>query len=88
VTDGQVATGETGQHHGVQGTTWTAPPILDGPDETRTADGRRSRLYRDGRRIRIVAWKTRPAVHWASNTLTAALSTRQMPATARSLTRR
>jgi hypothetical protein len=83
-----IATGETGQFYGVQGMTWTDPPILDDPDDTRTVDGRRFRLYRDGRRIRIVAWETRRAVYWVSNTLTASLGNRQMLATARSLTRR
>ena len=83
-----VATGEMGQYYGVQGMTWKQPPILDDPDGTTTIDGRRFRLYRDGRRIRLVAWETRRAVYWVSNTLTSSLTNRQMLATAESLTRR
>ena len=67
--------------------TWTDPPILDDPDETRMIAGRRLQLYRDGRAIRIVAFKTRRAVYWVSNTLTSSLTNRQMLATAQSLTR-
>jgi LCP family protein required for cell wall assembly len=83
-----IATGDMGQYYGIQGMTWKHPPILDDPDGTTTVDGRRYRLYRDGRKIRLVAWETKRGVYWVSNTLTAALSNRQMLATAQSLTRR
>jgi hypothetical protein len=83
-----VGAGELGQYYGVQGMTWRRPPILDDPDSTTTIAGRRFRLYRDGRRIRLVAWETRRAVYWVSNTLTSSLTNRQMLATAESLTRR
>ena len=63
------------------------PPILDNPDEVRTIAGRRLRLYYDGRRLRLVAWRTRKAVYWVSNTLSQSLSTRQMLAIASTLTR-
>jgi len=82
-----ISAGDDGEYYGVQGMTWTDPPILDDPDETRTVAGRRLRLYRDGRRIRIVAWETRRAVYWVSNTLSSSLTNRQMLATAQSLTR-
>ena len=42
-------------------------------------------VYRDGKRIRLVAWRTRKAVYWVSNTLNQALSTDQMIGIARSL---
>jgi hypothetical protein len=83
-----IATGEMGQFYGVQGMTWRNPPILDDPDATTTVARRRFRLYRDGRRIRLVAWETKRAVYWVSNTLTSSLTNRQMLATAESLTRR
>jgi len=83
-----IASGKLGQYYGVQGMTWRNPPILDDPDGTTTAGGRRFRLYRDGRRIRLVAWETPRAVYWVSNTLTSSLTNRQMLATAESLTRR
>jgi polyisoprenyl-teichoic acid--peptidoglycan teichoic acid transferase len=82
-----VSKGIAGEYYGVQGMTWKTPPILDDPDETRTLGGRRFRLYYDGRRIRIVAWRTRRAVYWVSNTLSASLNSRQMLAIAQSLTR-
>ncbi len=53
----------------------------------RTIDGRKLRLYYDGRRLRLVAWKTRRAVYWVSNTLSQSLNTRQMLAIASTLTR-
>ena len=43
-------------------------------------------MYYDGRRLRLVAWKTRKAVYWVSNTLSQSLNTRQMLAIAGSLT--
>ena len=67
--------------------TWTAPPILDDPDETRIVAGRRLQLYRDGGRIRLIAFRTRRAVYGVSNTISASLNNRQMLATAQSLTR-
>jgi len=44
-------------------------------------------LYRDGRRIRLIAFRTRRVVYWVSNTISASLTNRQMLATAQSLTR-
>jgi len=82
-----LSTGTAGEYYGIQGMTWTDPPILDDPDETRTIAGRRLQLYRDGRAIRLVAFKTRRAVYWVSNSLTSSLTNRQMLATAQSLTR-
>ena len=82
-----IATGDLGQYYGIQGTTWSDPPILDDPDETRTVGGRRLQLYRDGGRIRLIAFRTRRAAYWVSNTISASLTNRQMLATAQSLTR-
>jgi polyisoprenyl-teichoic acid--peptidoglycan teichoic acid transferase len=82
-----ISKGLIGEYYGVQGTTWKDPPILDGPDETRTVNGRRLLLFRDGKRLRLVAWKTRRAAYWVSNTLSQSLNRRQMLAIAGSLTR-
>jgi polyisoprenyl-teichoic acid--peptidoglycan teichoic acid transferase len=79
--------GLAGQYYGVQGMTWKDPPILDDPDERRTVNGRRFSIYRDGRAIRIVAWRTRRAVYWVSNTLTHDLTNRQILGIAGSLRR-
>jgi polyisoprenyl-teichoic acid--peptidoglycan teichoic acid transferase len=79
--------GIAGQYYGVQGMTWKDPPILDNPDERRTVSGRRMSIYKDGGAIRIVAWRTRKAIYWVSNTLTHDLSNRQILAIAGSLRR-
>ncbi len=76
-----------GEYYGVQGTTWRDPPILDDPDETRTVEGRKLQLYFDGRRLRMVAWKTRRGAYWVSNSLLRKLSNRQMIGIAGSLDR-
>ncbi len=79
--------GDIGQYYGVEGTTWMAPPLLDNPSETRTLNGRPFELFFDGRRLRLVAYRSKHAVYWVSNTLLETLSNRQMLAIARSLTR-
>ena len=82
-----VSKGINGEYYGIQGMTWKDPPILDNPDGTRIAAGRKLKLYYDGRRLRLVAWRTRRAVYWVSNTLSQSLNNRQMLAIAESLTR-
>ena len=82
-----VSKGLAGEYYGVQGMTWKDPPILDNPDQTISSRGRKLQLYYDGRRLRLVAWKTRKAVYWVSNTLSQSLNKRQMLAIAESLTR-
>jgi polyisoprenyl-teichoic acid--peptidoglycan teichoic acid transferase len=76
-----------GEYYGVQGTTWRTPPILDAPDETRKVGHRRLQLFYDGKRVRIVAWRTRRAVYWVSNTLTQTLTKGEMIGIAASLRR-
>jgi polyisoprenyl-teichoic acid--peptidoglycan teichoic acid transferase len=76
-----------GQYYGIQGTNWMAPPILDNPDEERRLRGRTYELFYDGRSLRMVAWRTKRAVYWVSNTLSETLSNRQMLGIARSLSR-
>jgi LCP family protein required for cell wall assembly len=79
--------GIAGQYYGVEGMTWKDPPILDNPDDKRTVNGKRFSIYRDGSAIRIVAWRTRKAVYWVSNTLTHNLTNRQILGIAGSLQR-
>jgi hypothetical protein len=76
-----------GEYYGVQGLTWKAPPILDDPDKTVRKHGRKLKLYYDGRHLRLVAWKTRNAVYWISNTLTQGIGEDQMLEIAGSLRR-
>ena len=79
--------GDIGQYYGVQGTTWSSPPILDNPSETRSLNGRKFELFFDGGQLRLVAYRTKKAVYWVSNTLLETLSNKQMLGLAESLTR-
>lgn len=79
--------GEIGQYYGVQGTTWKAPPILDNPTDEVRMRKRTYKRYFDGRMIRLIAWETPKAVYWVSNTLSQALTNKQMMGIARSLQR-
>ena len=76
--------GRIGEYYGIQGTTWKDPPILENPSEDRKIGKRTYELHYDGDRLRIVAWRTRKAVYWVSNTLLQSLTERQMLAIARS----
>jgi polyisoprenyl-teichoic acid--peptidoglycan teichoic acid transferase len=82
-----LAKGIVGEYYGIQGMTWRHPPILDDPHDTVVRNGRKLLVYRDGKRIRLVAWRTRKAVYWVSNTLTQSLSGPQMLGIATSLKR-
>jgi polyisoprenyl-teichoic acid--peptidoglycan teichoic acid transferase len=44
-------------------------------------------MYNDGAHVRLVAWETPRGVYWVSNSLSRALSNREMLGIARSLTR-
>ena len=76
-----------GEYYGVQGTDWQNPPITANPSQTTKVDGRELMLFKDGSRLRMVAWKTERATYWVSNTLLRSLTNRQMIGIARSLTR-
>ncbi|MDP1850728.1 MAG: LCP family protein [Solirubrobacteraceae bacterium] len=82
-----LAHGDNGQYYGVQGTTWRSPPILGERSTQRRMRGRTYRVYREGAAIRHVAWRTKRAVYWVSNTLSGRLTDAQMLAVARSLVR-
>jgi len=85
-----VSKGVMGEYYGLQGMTWREPPILDDPSETRRCSSgprRKLELHYDGRRLRMVAWRTPKAVYWVSNTLTQSLTERQMIGIACSLRR-
>ncbi len=75
-----------GQFLGVQGMEWKNPPLLQGPHDTITVDRRKLEVFWDGRKVRLVAWRTRNGVYWVSNTLTRTQPYSRMVATARSLT--
>lgn len=81
-----VLNAQLGQYYGVQGTTWTNPPLLSNPLETKLVNGKALDIYEQGGSITDVAWHTHWAVYWISNTLTTDIPNRQMIALAASLT--
>jgi LCP family protein required for cell wall assembly len=70
--------GVLGEYWGLQGTTWKDPPILKSPTEEREVKGRKLYIFKDGDRIRLVAWKTKDATYWVSNTLLQTISKSDM----------
>ena len=80
-----VKRGLVGEYYGIQGTTWKDPPILADKSERRKIGKRTFELHYDGDRLRLVAFRTKNAVYWVSNTLLQTLSERQMLAIARSM---
>jgi hypothetical protein len=82
-----LSTNRVGEYYGVQGTTWRNPPILEEPSRTVRRRGRTLHVIGDGGRVRMVAWRTRGAVYWVSNTLSRTLSEREMTGIAASLAR-
>ena len=79
--------GRVGEYYGLQGTTWMNPPILDDASDKHTIGGRTYELHWDGDRVRLIAWRTKKAVYWISNTLLLSLSERQMLAIVKSVRR-
>jgi polyisoprenyl-teichoic acid--peptidoglycan teichoic acid transferase len=75
------------QYYGVQGTTWNDPPILSSPAGTKTVDGRKLFLYKDGSKLTQVAWHHDGDAYWISNNLTENISNSKMLEIAASLTR-
>ena len=67
-----------GQYYGIEGTDWQTPPLLSHPTGHQTVNGRRLLLFREGERLRTVAWRTSRAVYWLSNTLGDTLTNSQM----------
>ncbi len=82
-----VAVGPPGEYYGIQGMTWRNPPLLAGPHDTVDADGRKLLVYYDGKKVRLVAWRTRRGVYYVHNTLARTESKTRLVAIARSLTR-
>ncbi|MEA2293731.1 MAG: polyisoprenyl-teichoic acid--peptidoglycan teichoic acid transferase [Solirubrobacteraceae bacterium] len=80
-----VSLGIAGEYYGIQGMTWKKPPILDGPHDTVRMNGRKLLVYYDGRRVRLVAWRTSHAVYYVHNTLARTVSRKRLVAIAGSL---
>jgi LCP family protein required for cell wall assembly len=82
-----ISLGIAGQYYGVQGMTWTDPPILDGPHDTLYRDGKQLEVFYDGKKVRLVAFRTKKAVYYVENTLTRDLPYKEIVAIAASLTK-
>jgi LCP family protein required for cell wall assembly len=73
-----------GDYWGVQGIGWTNPPILREASTVKKIGHRKFFVYSDGKRVRLIAWKTRDATYWVANSLEQTLSRAQMLAIAES----
>jgi polyisoprenyl-teichoic acid--peptidoglycan teichoic acid transferase len=73
------------EYAGVQGTTWQHPPILNNPTRSQTVSGKQLLEYYDRGHLVLVAFKTRTAVYWISNTLTDSVGNHQLIAMAASM---
>ena len=80
-----VLNSQLGEYYGVQGTTWSDPPLLRSPSGTRDVGGKHLLLYANGGRLTQVAWHSGPDVYWISNTLTSTIPNSQMVGIAASL---
>jgi LCP family protein required for cell wall assembly len=76
-----------GEYYGVQGTTWTNPPILAKPTRTQRINGKELLEFYNSGKLSLVAWKTSGAAYWVSNTLTDSIPSGQLLAIAASLQR-
>jgi LCP family protein required for cell wall assembly len=82
-----VSLGEPGEYWGVQGMTWKDPPILATPDRVREQNGRKLLLFYDGRKLRMVGWKTTRAAYYVTNSIGHKISNARLIAIAGSLQR-
>src|SRR3954463_16381147 len=48
-----------GEYYGLQGTRWKDPPIIKSPSEVKRYRGRKFMIFKDGDRVRLVAWQTK-----------------------------
>jgi LCP family protein required for cell wall assembly len=76
------STGEPGEYYGLQGMGWSDPPILQEATGTLRIRGRRAQVATAGGRVLWIAWRRGRSVHWVTNTLTQALSSKEMVALA------
>jgi LCP family protein required for cell wall assembly len=74
-----------GQYYGVQGTTWSDPPILRRPTQTQVVNGRQLREYGTGGELELIAFSTSTGTYWISNTLTDSIPSAQLIAIAASM---
>jgi len=70
---------------GIQQTSWTDAPILEGPTLTRKIGKRDYRLYFNGPKLHMVAFEENSGTYWVVNTLLDTLSNETMLAIAKGL---
>ena len=80
-----VLNSDLGEYYGVQGTTWSDPPILRRPANIVVVNGRRLREYGTGAQLSIVAFSTPSGTYWVSNTLTDSIPSAELVAIAASM---
>jgi polyisoprenyl-teichoic acid--peptidoglycan teichoic acid transferase len=74
-----------GEYYGVQGTTWSDPPILRHPTRIETINGRRLREFGTSSQLSLVAFSTPSGTYWVSNTLTDSIPSAELVAIAASM---
>ena len=80
-----VLNAELGEYYGVQGTTWSDPPILRHPTQTEIVNGRQLREYGTSSELSLVAFTTPNGTYWVSNTLTGSIPSAELVAIAASM---
>lgn len=71
-----------GDYWGLQGMSWANPPILEGPTREIVRKGRSYRLYFNGTKLHMVAWRQGTGTYWVSNSTLDKLSNETMLAIA------
>jgi polyisoprenyl-teichoic acid--peptidoglycan teichoic acid transferase len=74
--------GEPGQYYGLQGTTWTDPPLLQEATGSIRIRGHSALVATSGGKVLWIAWHRGRSTHWVTNTLTNELTSTQMVALA------
>jgi LCP family protein required for cell wall assembly len=74
---------QLGSWYGIQGTTWTDPPLFRNADTIRRG-GRTYLLVGDGHHYQDVGWREHGAMYWITNTIFDGLTNAQMLALAES----
>jgi hypothetical protein len=77
-----VAKTNDGDTWGLQATSWAAPPILEDPTRTVQRAGRTYRLYFNGTKLHMVAWRQGSGTYWIANSPLDHLSNETMLAVA------
>ena len=68
----------SGAYYGIEGMSWTNPPLFANPSATVTIGGRSFMFVDDGSHFHDIGWRVGHALYWVSNTLNEALTNAQM----------